>query len=129
MVAYSPPVKDVSELAVVKQTKADAPGLIPCWEQMEPARKLVNFKDIPTMLLVSEASFHAGFDHCTVKWARQAGVKTDFIRLEERGIHGNGHMMMIEKNNLQIAKLIDDWVVENVKPSQSSSAETTEATR
>jgi hypothetical protein len=42
-------------------------------------------------------------------------VKTDFIRLEERGIRGNGHMVMLEKNNLDIAKLIDDWIVANVK--------------
>jgi hypothetical protein len=31
------------------------------------------------------------------------------------GIHGNGHMVMIEKNNLDIAKVIDEWVVQNVK--------------
>ena len=47
---------------------------------------LVNLKGIPTMILVSEASYHAVFDHCTAKWMNQAGVKTDFIRLEDRGI-------------------------------------------
>ena len=26
------------------------------------------------------------------------------------GIKGNGHMMMMEKNNLQIADLIIDWL-------------------
>jgi len=72
-------------------------------------------KGIPTMIMVSEASYHAAFDHCTAKWANQAGVKTDFIRLEERGIRGNGHMVMLEKNSLEIAKLIDDWIVANVK--------------
>jgi hypothetical protein len=35
--------------------------------------------------------------------------------LEERGIRGNGHMVMLEKNNLEIAQFIDDWVVANVK--------------
>jgi len=35
--------------------------------------------------------------------------------LQSKGIHGNGHMVMIEKNNLAIAKVIDDWVVKNVK--------------
>jgi hypothetical protein len=42
-------------------------------------------------------------------------VKTDFIRLEDRGIRGNGHMVMIEKNSLEIAGLLDDWMRKNVK--------------
>jgi len=108
-------VTDPNEIAVVKEDKADGPDLVACWVQKEPARQLVNLKGIPTMILVSEASYHAVFDHCTAKWANQAGVKTDFIRLEERGIRGNGHMVMLEKNNLEIAKLIDDWIVANVK--------------
>ena len=41
-------------------------------------------------------------------------MKHDFIRLPYKGIHGNGHMMMLEKNNLDIAALIADWV-KNVK--------------
>jgi hypothetical protein len=67
------------------------------------------------MILVSEASYHAVFDHCTAKWMNQAGVKTDFIRLEDRNIMGNGHMVMIEKNSLEIAKLLDEWMQKNVK--------------
>jgi hypothetical protein len=35
--------------------------------------------------------------------------------LQNKDIHGNGHMVMIEKNNLAIAKVIDDWVVDSVK--------------
>jgi pimeloyl-ACP methyl ester carboxylesterase len=114
-ITYDPPVTDPSEIAVVKEDKADGPDLVACWVQKEPARQLVNLKGIPTMIMVSEASYHAVFDHCTAKWANQAGVKTDFIRLEERGIRGNGHMVMLEKNSLEIAKLIDDWIVANVK--------------
>ena len=114
-ITYDPPVTDPNEIVVVKEDKADGPDLVACWVQKEPARQLVNLKGIPTMILVSEASYHAVFDHCTAKWANQAGVKTDFIRLEERGIRGNGHMVMLEKNNLEIAKLIDDWIVANVK--------------
>jgi hypothetical protein len=37
-------------------------------------------------------------------------VRNDFIRLAGRGIRGNGHMMMLEKNNLQIAALIAEWL-------------------
>ena len=45
----------------------------------------------------------------------QAGVPNDLALLADRGIHGNGHMMMLEKNNLQIAALIADWISEHVK--------------
>ena len=108
-ITYDPPLTDPSDLAVVKEDKADGPDLSICWMQKSPARQLVNLKDIPTMILVSEASYH------TAKWMNQAGVKTDFVRLEDRGIRGNGHMVMIEKNSLEIAKLLDDWIQKNVK--------------
>jgi len=32
------------------------------------------------------------------------------VSLPAIGIHGNGHMMMIEKNNLAIAALVADWL-------------------
>jgi len=50
-----------------------------------------------------------------VKYLTQAGVKTEFIRLEDKGIKGNGHMVMLEKNNLEIARLLDEWVGQNVR--------------
>ena len=62
-----------------------------------------------------EASYHQVYDHCTAKYLAQAGVKTEHIRLQDKGVHGNGHMVMIEKNNLDIARVVDDWVVNNVK--------------
>ena len=42
-------------------------------------------------------------------------MKTEYIRLQDKGIQGNGHMVMIEKNNLDIARLIDDWLQSNVR--------------
>jgi pimeloyl-ACP methyl ester carboxylesterase len=112
---YEPPLTDPNHLAIVKQAAADAEDLAPCWLQTEPARQLPNLKGIPTLVLVGEASYHAVFDHCTVRWLQQAGVKTDFIRLEDKGLRGNGHMMMLEKNNLQIAELLDEWIRRNVR--------------
>lgn len=64
------------------------------------------------MILTSEASFRATYDHCTSKFLTQAGVPNTHLRLESLGIQGNGHMMMLEKNNLEIAgvisKLLED---------------------
>jgi pimeloyl-ACP methyl ester carboxylesterase len=43
-----------------------------------------------------------------------AGGDASLVRLPEVGITGNSHMMMLEKNNLQIARLIIDWLKEHV---------------
>jgi pimeloyl-ACP methyl ester carboxylesterase len=114
-ITYDPPVKDPSEIAVEREAKPDGPDLFTCWMQKAPARQLVNLKSIPVMIMAAEASYHQVYDHCTAKYLAQAGVKTEYIRLQDKGIHGNGHMVMIEKNNLDIAKVVDEWVVKNVK--------------
>src|SRR5262245_50823843 len=113
-IAYDPPIKDASEL-VVEREPAEEPDLFACWMQKAPARQLVNLKSIPVMVMAAEASYHQVYDHCTAKYLNQAGVKTEYIRLQDKGIRGNGHMVMIEKNNLDIAKLIDDWAQKNVR--------------
>ena len=107
--AYQPAVKDASELAFVQQSSADGPGLVRCWMQAEPARQLPNLQRMPVLVLTSEASYHAPYDHCTVKYLRQAGVHPSWIKLAERGIHGNSHVMMMEKNSRQISALIIAW--------------------
>ncbi len=107
---YSPPVTEDSSLAFEQQHEAPGPGLVAGWLQKEPARPLVKLAGIPMLMLTAEASYHAPFDHCSVDYLRQAGVTVDFIRLEDKGIHGNGHMMMLEKNNLEIAKLLGQWI-------------------
>ena len=40
---------------------------------------------------------------------------TESIRLQDKGLRGNGHRVMIEKNNLEVAKVVDEWVRKNVK--------------
>jgi len=41
---------------------------------------------------------------------RTAGATVDVVDLPERGIRGNGHMMMMERNNAVIAQLVQDWL-------------------
>jgi len=114
-ITYDPPVKGPSELAVEREAKADGPDLFVCWMQKAPARQLVSLKNIPVMVMSAEASYHQVYDHCTTKYLNQAGLKTEHIRLQDRGIRGNGHLVMIEKNNLDIAAVVDEWVQKNVK--------------
>jgi pimeloyl-ACP methyl ester carboxylesterase len=114
-VAYDPPAETANDLKLIRQKQADGPGLVRCFLQAEPARQLPNLKGIPILILTSEASYHAPYDHCTARYLAQAGVKNTFVRLPERGIRGNGHMMMLEKNNLEIAALLRDWEAANVR--------------
>jgi hypothetical protein len=107
---YSPAVKDAAELHFVKEDKPDAPDLVTCWKQAEPARQLPNLQKMPVMVMTSEASYHAPYDHCTVKYLRQAGVAAAWIKLADLGIKGNSHVMMQEKNSKEIAAVIYQWL-------------------
>ncbi|KAJ7087238.1 alpha beta-hydrolase [Mycena belliarum] len=106
-VAYDPPVKSPSDIARV--IASDSPGFT-CSQQAKPARKLINLVNIPVLVVTSEASYHAIYDNCSVEYLRAAGVSVEHTRLGDVGIHGNGHMFFMEKNNIQIAKHIKPWI-------------------
>ncbi|HYR91373.1 MAG TPA: alpha/beta hydrolase [Terriglobia bacterium] len=108
--SYSPAAREPSDLAIVRQEKPDAPDLVRCWIQKSPARQLPNLQNIPILILTTEASYHAPYDHCTVKFLEQAGVHPTFMKLGDMGIHGNGHMAMLEKNNMEIADIMFRWL-------------------
>lgn len=67
------------------------------------------------MLLTGEASCHAPYDYLTSKVLTQCGVNHDYVRLEQEGMYGNGHMMMLEKNNLEIAAWILKWLKKQIQ--------------
>jgi pimeloyl-ACP methyl ester carboxylesterase len=109
-ITYSPPAANTSDLAIVRQEQPDGPGLSRCWLQKSPARQLPNLQKMPILVITSESSYHRAYDHCTVKFLEQAGVHATWIKLADAGIHGNGHMMMLEKNNAEIAALMSRWM-------------------
>jgi len=41
---------------------------------------------------------------------KAAGGSVDVVELPKAGIHGNSHMMMMDKNNLEVAALIQNWL-------------------
>src|SRR5207253_1061736 len=120
---YDPLLTSGGKLEVLRQEKPDKPEFARCWLQKEPARKLPNVAKVPTLIVMSEASYHAAYDHCTAAYLTQAGVKNTFVRLADRGIKGNGHMMMLEKNNMAIAGVMAEWldsVRDGVRPVRSA---------
>jgi hypothetical protein len=42
-------------------------------------------------------------------------VRHEFVRLPALNIHGKGHMMMLEKNNLEIASYLTGWAQTNIR--------------
>jgi pimeloyl-ACP methyl ester carboxylesterase len=114
-IAFEPPAENPGDLKLARQEQTDGPELVRCVLQAEPARQMPNLRGIPTLIVTSEASYHAPYDHCTAKFLAQAGVKNSFVRLADHGIRGNGHMMMLEKNNLEIAAFLRRWEQDNVR--------------
>jgi len=41
---------------------------------------------------------------------RAAGAKVEVVDLPQAGIRGNSHMLMMDRNNLQVAALIQEWL-------------------
>jgi pimeloyl-ACP methyl ester carboxylesterase len=115
-ITYSPAIRSPSEL---KRQRYEPPvantdnSTVPCVLQAEsPApRKLKNLMDLPVLVVTGEASYHAPYDYCTVRYLKQAGVsKTEHVELSKEGIKGNGHMMFMEKNSEVIWKRVQKWV-------------------
>jgi len=113
-ITYDPPVSDPSELQVELQPEPEGPDMVPCYRQVEPARQLVNLTDIPVLFMNADGGYHRIFDHCLANWLNQAGVSTEYVRMEDVGLAGNGHMMMLELNSKEIAEYIHGWLDENV---------------
>jgi hypothetical protein len=123
--AYDPPVSDpVTDLWAGGTHRP--PGAPAFWHlQPAPARRLSVLPRVPVTVVTGEASYHAVYDAATVAYLRQAGVPADHVRLAEQGISGNGHMMMLEKNNLEIARVIHDWLARrDLAPLPGTSAPT-----
>jgi pimeloyl-ACP methyl ester carboxylesterase len=112
---YVPAAASAAELNIVRQEKADGPGLVRCYMQGGTPRQLPNLAKVPVVIVTGEASFRATLDHCTSKFLAQAGVANEHLRLEQAGVRGNGHMMMLEKNSSQVAQVLVRWLDSNVK--------------
>ena len=52
------------------------------------------------------------FDGCNkfIERLRKVGGKAEMLHLPARGLHGNTHMFMQDKNNLTVANLIMEWM-------------------
>ena len=74
-----------------------------------------DYRETPTGL-PTFPTWQARFEGCQALIARltKAGGRAEMLAPPERGIRGNSHMIMQDKNHLQIADLILKWIDERV---------------
>ncbi|KAK7917242.1 hypothetical protein PG985_010850 [Apiospora marii] len=115
-ITYKPPVTNPSEDLVRTVVQPNSPGLMECVLQAiePPPRTLVNLANIPILIVTTQASYHAPYDWGTVEYLNQAGVTSEHLKLEDKGILGNGHMMFLEMNSDLVAAEIEAWIAQAI---------------
>ena len=108
---YDPPVERFDQFKLEERLPTRSYN-VACLVQREPARQLPHFRDVPIVVVTAEASWMAADNHGIVDFLAQAGATIEHLRLEDVGIHGNGHAMMLETNSDEIAQVIQDWIEE-----------------
>jgi len=94
-------------------------------------QQIASLKSIPVLVVFGDhlptptgipihPSWQTAYDGCMAFLARvkAAGGNGQMFYPPDHGIHGNSHMIMQDKNNLQIADLILKWIDENVANTQ-----------
>ncbi len=106
---FDPPVAQPEDLAP-RERPASRPDRAPALLPDIPPRRLVNLAGLPILILTGEASYHAPYDHVTSAFLDWAGVAHEHVYLADRGLPGNGHMIMLEENSCEVAALMTDWL-------------------
>jgi pimeloyl-ACP methyl ester carboxylesterase len=78
--------------------------------------------DLPIAVVTAEASGHGPADRETAEYLRRCGADVTELRLAQLGIRGNGHAMMLERNNAEIVTAITNWItsVLDTKPGDAT---------
>jgi len=75
-----------------------------------PERPLPNLSRFPIAVVTGEASMFRAFDHEMVAFLKQAGCDVELVQLADRGVSGNSHGIMIERNNVETLAVLTAWV-------------------
>jgi pimeloyl-ACP methyl ester carboxylesterase len=93
----------------------DPPAATP-EELQEAPRRLTRLAEIPIAILEAEVSPFAASCPATAAFLEQAGCRVDRLVLAEHGVHGNGHLMLLERNNREALEPILRWLDDAVGP-------------
>jgi hypothetical protein len=103
---------------------------MPCATNLTAAQ-LSTLAKIPTLVMFGDhlsdikggiANWADSYDTCQkfVKQVNDAGGDAEMMYLPKMGIKGNSHMLMQDKNNLQLADLILTWIDKHVEAKKVS---------
>ncbi|KAF9246873.1 alpha beta-hydrolase [Melanogaster broomeanus] len=105
---FDPPISSASDLGPIAVHQGED---YTSFQQARPPRRLVHLAKVPVLLVTSESGYHAVYEEATVQFLEEAGVSVTHVRLENVGIHGNGHMFFMELNSDQIAdEVVEPWI-------------------
>lgn len=114
-IGFDPPAASPDELELVTESREDEFGQIPVTLQREGSvRRLANLSRFPIAVVTAEASVFLQFDRHLVAFLEQAGADVELLRLADYGVHGNGHGIMLERNNEQVLAVLTDWTARRV---------------
>jgi hypothetical protein len=105
---------------------------MPCETNLSPSQ-LATLAKIPTLVMFGDhlgdvqggpANWATSFGTCQtfVKQVNDAGGDAQMMSLPAMGIHGNSHMLMQDRNNLQLADLILGWIDQHVENKRAARA-------
>jgi len=94
------------------------------------AAQAATLAKIPTLIMFGDhlgdvqggpANWGTSYQSCEtfVKQLKSAGGDAEMMHLPTLGIHGNSHMLMQDRNNLDLADLILKWIDEHVEARKS----------
>ncbi len=104
---------------------------MPCVTTLTPAQ-ISTLAKIPALIMFGDhlgdvqgggpANWMASFEGCQkfVQQLKDAGGNAEMMHLPKLGIHGNSHMLMQDKNNLQLADLIIGWIDDHVESKKAA---------
>lgn len=96
-----------------------------CSSQNWTEEQLMTFSKIPLLVVYGDhlegstegasTSWQERFDTCNnlIQQINNHGGNAAMFYLPAKGLHGNTHMFMLDKNNLEVADLILNWLKEN----------------
>jgi hypothetical protein len=97
---------------------------MPCAEMN--ASQIATLAKIPTLVMFGDhlsdvqggpANWSASFEGCErfVEQMKKAGGDAEMMHLPKMGIKGNSHMLMQDRNNLDLADLLLEWIDKHVE--------------
>ena len=76
------------------------------------ATALTGLQGTPVLLVSAPASALGAFDEAVAEFLAGAGAQVQLLRLADRGITGNGHGMIFERNHLAVLDVVMDGLQE-----------------